>query len=219
VNATGVDMGDVTQLISSPGFDFSLLNYAAYVRKNVLPECPTGQTVEQCFGTFNDTQYQVTTLDQTWRPWTFQVCTQWGYFFTAPPDENSPRIVSRLHTLENESKICRQAFPPGEYFTVPPLPNVSSVNVLGSFFIAKDRLAIIDGEVDPWRPMTPHSQYFAPERPDTVNEPFKLIPNGVHHWDENGLRDPKQEPAEIEKIHREEVEFVKAWLQDFKRKD
>ena len=69
-----------------------------------------------------------------------------NYKQTAPPDENFPRIVSRLHTLENESKICRQAFPPGEYFKVPPLPNVTSVNILGGFFIAKDRLAIVDGE-------------------------------------------------------------------------
>jgi len=65
---------------------------------------------------------------------------------TSPPDQKFPRIVSRLHTLENESKICRQAFPPGKYFTVPPLPNVTAVNALGDFSIARDRLAIIDGE-------------------------------------------------------------------------
>lgn len=65
---------------------------------------------------------------------------------TAPPDQKLPRIVSRLRTLENESKICRQAFPPGEHFAVPSLPNVTVVNVLGDFSIARDRLAIIDGE-------------------------------------------------------------------------
>lgn len=40
----------------------------------------------------------------------------------------------------------QQAFAPGEFFTVPPLPNVTSVNVLGDFGIAADRLAIVDGE-------------------------------------------------------------------------
>lgn len=65
---------------------------------------------------------------------------------TSPPDQKAPRIVSRLHTLENESKICRQAFLPGKHFTVPPLPNVTVVNTLGDFSITKDRLAIIDGE-------------------------------------------------------------------------
>jgi hypothetical protein len=34
----------------------------------------------QCFGTFDDAQYQDTGLDQEWRLWLFQVCTQWGYF-------------------------------------------------------------------------------------------------------------------------------------------
>ena len=39
-----------------------------------------------------------------------------------------------------------QAFPPGDFFTVPPMPNVTVVNELGDFAIAADRLAIIDGE-------------------------------------------------------------------------
>lgn len=72
---------------------------------------------------------------------------------TSPPDQKVPRIVSRLHTLENESKICHQAFPPGEHLVIPPLPNVTAVNTLGDFSIAKDRLAIIDGEgtsASPW---------------------------------------------------------------------
>ena len=30
--------------------------------------------------------------------------------------------------------------------------------------------------VDPWRPDTPHSQYYAKDRPDTTLRPFKLIP-------------------------------------------
>jgi len=76
-----------------------------------------------------------------------------------------PRIVSKLLTLGYESKICKQvnisvilvstsdlysvhlqAFPPGKHFSVPSLPNITSVNVLGDFGIAADRLAIIDGE-------------------------------------------------------------------------
>lgn len=82
---------------------------------------------------------------------------------TAPPDQNLPRIISKLLTLGYESKICKQvnisvtssqlatylrlqAFPPGKHFSVPSLPNITSVNVLGDFEIAADRLAIIDGE-------------------------------------------------------------------------
>ena len=188
--------------------------------------------------------------------------TQTNNAQTSPPDQKAPRIVSRLHTLENESKICHQAFPPGKHFAIPPLPNITAVNVLGDFSIARDRLAIIDGEgasayfapqfrifavfpirissvhahahntlfhhlspfcsplltvfvfpipptiryspvsvyvfrsyylilhstrhvshdtdhfctADPWRPMTPHSDYYAQDRSDTIPQPFKIIP-------------------------------------------
>jgi hypothetical protein len=51
-------------------------------------------------------------------------------------------LASRRLTL----KSTLQAFPPGKYFQVPALPNVTAVNALGSFGIAADRLAFIDGE-------------------------------------------------------------------------
>jgi len=57
-----------------------------------------------------------------------------------------PRIVSKLITLGYESKICKLAFPPGDHFKVPQLPNITVVNELGDFDIAADRLAIIDGD-------------------------------------------------------------------------
>jgi hypothetical protein len=38
------------------------------------------------------------------------------------------------------------------------------------------------------------------------------LSGGVHHWDENGLRDSEREPKEIRQIHNEMIEFVKAWL-------
>ena len=40
--------------------------------------------------------------------------------------------------------------------------------------------------------------------------------DAVHHWDENGLADPSQEPGFIQTIHEQEIAFVKAWLADFK---
>ena len=63
-----------------------------------------------------------------------------------PPDPNQPRIISSFITLESESKICKQAYAPGEHFTVPAEPNITAVNALGGYDIAADRLAIIDGE-------------------------------------------------------------------------
>ncbi|GBE84978.1 Probable extracellular serine [Sparassis crispa] len=188
-------------------------NYANYIKQNYVSKCPEDASVEQCFGTYDDVKFQDTDLSEIWRLWVFQVCTEWGYFSTTPP-KGHRRIISRLLTLEYESKICEQAFLPGEHFIIPQFPNVTAVNVLGDFTIAADRLAIIDGEVDPWRPDTPHSEY-APDRNDTILRPFKLIPNGVHHYDEYGLRNIADEPPEIEKVHREMIEFVTAWLKDW----
>ncbi|KAF8139830.1 serine carboxypeptidase S28-domain-containing protein [Boletus edulis] len=203
-------------LLDDQKIDFSVLNFAQWVRENAVKPClELNTTVEECFGTYDDAQYTNTSLTQEWRLWQFQVCTEWGYFSTAPPDPNHPRIVSKLLTMDYATKLCRQAYPPGKHFTVPAQPDISVVNVLGDFAIAADRLAIIDGEVDPWRPCTPHSEYVK-DRKDTMLRPFKLIPNGVHHYDEYGLRDINDEPPEIKQIHYEMIEFVREWLQDFK---
>lgn len=205
-------IGDDHHIVADLGpFDAPLvvLNYGKIITEMVKQICEG--SVEECFGTFDDSKFQMTSLDQDWRLWIFQVCTEWGYFFVSPPDENHPRIVSNQHTLEYESKICRQAFPPGKHFTVPNFPNVTAVNALGDFQIVADRLAIIDGSVDPWKPATPHSRY-APPRQHTRLRPFLEIEGGVHHWDENGLRDSKQEPAEIQRVHQEMIAFVKEWL-------
>ena len=77
-----------------------------------------------------------------------------------------------------------------------------------------DRLAFIDGQYDPWRPATVHSEEYAygGNRPDTVQRPFKLIPDCWHHCDENGVKDEKKTPERVRLIHEQQVAFVKEWL-------
>ncbi|KAI0041437.1 peptidase S28 [Auriscalpium vulgare] len=224
LNGNMTDLADVEQDVRLPDgltVNAALPNYAQYIIDvtsnawNYVASCTA--TLEECFGTSDDSRYQVYDISQTWRLWMFQVCTQWGYFTTGPPSPKTPAIISRLLDLDYLHKVCVQAYPPGQFFSIPPLPNVTPVNVLGNFAIAADRLAIIDGEQDPWRPDTPHSQYYAKPRADTVTRPFKLIPGAVHHWDENGLANSSAEPPEIQAIHQQEVAFVQAWLQDFKK--
>ncbi|KAF9061459.1 serine carboxypeptidase S28-domain-containing protein [Rhodocollybia butyracea] len=217
-DVTSLEYGHPDRMVSLPGgltVDLSIVNYGNWIKENVVSRCPEGATHEECFGTYDDAQYQGTSLNETWRLWLFQVCTEWGYFTTAPPDPSYPRIISKRIDLEYESKICRQAYAPGKHFTVPPSPNVTVVNELGDFDIAMDRLAIIDGEADPWRPDTPHSDY-AKDRKDTMLRPFKVIPNGVHHYDEYGLRNSADEPPEIRQIHEEMIAFLQSWLKDWK---
>jgi hypothetical protein len=108
------------------------------------------------------------------------------------------------------------------------------VNKLGGWNVAADRLAIIDGQYDPWRPATAHSVYGAQPRKSSTQRPYYLIPGGVHHWDEaglngsyingiltwrdiqNGLANSSAEPSEIKQIHEEEVAFVTQWLSEWK---
>lgn len=73
------------------------------------------------------------------------------------------------------------------------------------------------------------------ERDDTLLRPFKIIPGalfffvcwnpvlkisilsgGVHHWDENGLKNTSAEPEKIRRIHAEMIEFVKKWLEEWR---
>ncbi|TFK23063.1 peptidase S28 [Coprinopsis marcescibilis] len=191
--------------------DIAVVNYGRWIKKHVVSKCKN--SIEECFGTFNDSQYRTTDLDQTWRLWLFQVCTEWGYFTTAPPDQKEASIISRLIDLGYESKICKQAFPAGEHFRVPALPNVTVVNELGDFDIAADRLAFIDGEF-----FSLHGRcVYAEDRNDTTLRPFKLILGGVHHWDEWGYTNLFNEPAEIRRVHSEMIAFVREWLKDWEK--
>jgi len=102
-------------------------------------------------------------------------------FLPGVPAGEEP-LISRTLDLAYESLICNYAF--GIYGP----PDTDAVNKYGGYNISYPRLAIIDGEWDPWRPATPHAfGYGAQPRFSTASEPFILIPDAVHHWDENGV--------------------------------
>ena len=110
--------------------------------------------------------------------------------------------------------VCREAF----NITTPS--NVDAVNRHGGFDISYPRLAIIDGEADPWRAATPHA-LGQPERRSTASEPFILIKDGVHHWDENGLLPnetrPGLPPPAVADTQALEVAFVREWIAEWKQ--
>ncbi|KAI0784229.1 peptidase S28 [Abortiporus biennis] len=216
-DALGTPNNTKVQIAKGISISADVVKFANYINSTVSSQCSPPNTQDDCFGTFDPAAYQDTSLRATWRLWQFQVCTQWGFFMTAPPDPKVPRIVSNFLTLDYAKMICEPnfAYPPGSHFVVPPLPNITDVNSRGGLNIAADRLAIIDGQEDPWRPNTPHSDD-AKKRPDTPLRPFKLISGAVHHYDENGLSNHTAEPPTIRNIHQQEVAFVKAWLEDFK---
>lgn len=118
-------------------------------------------------------------------------------------------LISRLVDLNYTSIVCREAF------NISTPSDVEAINKYGGFGISYPRLAIIDGEKDPWRAATPHA-IGQPDRPNTASEPFILIKDGVHHWDENGLfpneTTPELPPQPVAETQEIEVMFVKEWL-------
>ncbi|WOO84920.1 putative extracellular serine carboxypeptidase [Vanrija pseudolonga] len=185
-------------------------NYANWIKKHYVSLCPID--IVDCFGSHNDEAFLADDLEQSWRLWLFQVCTEWGYFMPAP--EEGPSILSKRLTLEYTSKICKQAYPPGKHFTVPEWPNVADVNDRGDYDIEYSRLAFIDGDRDPWRTMTPQADW-ARKRKSSVDKPVHLIFDAIHHYDENGLENHDEEPARIRDVHELEVSFITEWVAQF----
>ncbi|RMY48175.1 hypothetical protein D0865_08239 [Hortaea werneckii] len=259
-------------LISQGGYSTNtslvnqMLNYIGYVNLTSVSSCEEeNETQDQCFSNHNSTFYQQDSLDDTWRAWPYQYCTEWGYLQTGSgvPQDQLP-LISRTLDLDYMMIICNEAFgiygPPNtttvnkvRSLRSPPNREVQSTNIsyqYGGYDISYPRLAFIDGEWDPWRPATPHAfgkerlsttsaspalqnleieqqpqipiiDYGAPQRPSTPSEPFILIPDAVHHWDENGVF-PNQTnatfpPPAVADTQRAEVEFVKGWMEEWRK--
>lgn len=131
-----------------------MLNYIGYVNLTSVASCDAeGETQDQCFSEHNMTYYQQDDLSQnTWRSWPYQYCTEWGFLQTGSgvPAGQEP-LISRTLDLAYESIVCVDAF----NITTPP--DTEAVNKYGGYNISYPRLAIIDGQWDPWRPATPHA--------------------------------------------------------------
>ncbi|PBP17199.1 hypothetical protein BUE80_DR012130 [Diplocarpon rosae] len=159
-----------------------LLNWIGWLA-NFAKACP--DTLDNCYSLHDRPMYKLHDLGQIWRPWFYQVCTEWGLWTTGSsyPQGKLP-LISRVVNLEYSSQICRHAYG----ITTPP--NLDAVNKHGGFKLSYPRLAFIDGEQDPWRPAGVHASPFnetAVNRTDTASEPFLLIPGAGHHWDLNGV--------------------------------
>ncbi|KAL8993435.1 MAG: hypothetical protein Q9169_006352 [Polycauliona sp. 2 TL-2023] len=226
-NASTNATANIRELLNAGGYSIyssplivPMLNFINYIKKNYVSpvlDSDEDQTLDQAYSTHNVTFYSQDDLSQDWRSWPYQYCTQWGFLQTGSgvPYDRLP-LVSRLLTLEYNSLICRYAF----NITAPP--DTDAINKYGGFDIAYPRLAIVDGEQDPWRGASPHS-VLAPNggnRTSTVEEPFLLIEGAVHHWDENGLFPNETTlslpPAPVQEVQAQEVEFVKAWMEEIR---
>lgn len=130
-----------------------LLNYVGYTYMMQVDACTaSGSSQDQCFSNLNKTYYEQTGQDQSsWRSWAWQYCTEWGYLQTGSGvPKNQLSLVSRTLDLDYQGAVCKYAF------DIYGPPDVEEVNKYGAYEIRHSRLAFIDGQWDPWRPVTPH---------------------------------------------------------------
>ncbi|KAF2724423.1 serine carboxypeptidase [Polychaeton citri CBS 116435] len=193
-----------------------LLNYIGYMNLTAVAPCTeSGATQDECFTVHNATFYEQDGLDQTWRSWPYQYCSEWGYLQTGSgvPEDELP-LISRLIDIEYSSIVCRDAF------NITEPSDVEVINQYGGYDISYPRLAIVDGDWDPWKPATPHAfEQGAKQRTSTASKPFILIDAAVHHWDENGLF-PNQTtadlpPSRIRDSQAIEAMFVQEWMAEW----
>lgn len=109
------------------------LNFAGYVNFTaVMPCIARGSTIEQCFDNHNATRYKRDSLQETWRSWPYQYCTEWGFLQTGSgvPDRLMP-LLSRLIDIPYLSLVCKHAF----NITRPPNVDLISMDFLLERFI------------------------------------------------------------------------------------
>ncbi|TKA71041.1 hypothetical protein B0A55_06327 [Friedmanniomyces simplex] len=193
-----------------------MLNYIGYVNlTSVAPCAANNETQDECFSNHNVTYYQQDSPaqghDYMKRP--ERLLTSLPFPTTGVPANQLP-LISRTLDLAYEMLVCNYAF--GIYGP----PDTEAVNKYGGYNISYPRLAIIDGEWDPWRPATPHAfGYGAQPRFSTASEPFVLIPQAVHHWDENDVF-PNQTtatfpPPTVANTQKSEIMFVEEWMEEW----
>lgn len=223
-NATDAAKARASSLIVAGGWSNEsstllnpFLNLIGYVNDNFVSRCRGSQ--DECFS--NHPEYLTYFDDKATSnfealSWTYQYCTQWGYFQKGagyPPDVLP--MVSRTVGPSYDQFVCVKAF------NITGDPDVDAINQYGGFNFSYSRVATVGGEQDNWRPATPLSQ-FVPDRlgePSTTDQPIILIQGAVHHWDENGLF-PNETTADlppqpIRDAQSQEIEFVKAWVDEF----
>ncbi|KAF3763604.1 hypothetical protein M406DRAFT_293212 [Cryphonectria parasitica EP155] len=190
----------------------NLGNYANYIKQVILPTCPSGHYASgECFGQGNATWW-TELVDPGTRAYIYTTCYEAGLYQAAP--KQGKTLLSRVLTGAYTQEICELAFPPGQYNTIPASPQIDLWNGYGGFGLSADRLALVDGQQDPWLDTCYHATD-APPRYSSDLHPEYLIEVGGHHWDSSGILDIPGEPQFIRQVHWWEIKTVRKWLRDF----
>ncbi|KAL6163028.1 hypothetical protein ACJQWK_10624 [Exserohilum turcicum] len=194
-----------------------LSNYAAYIKRVLLPECTTGRinsTDPGCFSTQNQTFYADPTNGAS-RSYLYSTCTESGAYQVAPA--HGPSLISRVLQIPYTQQWCTWAFPPGQYNSIPPTPALHYYNSYGGWNIQAKNLALIDGNTDVWLDLCYHSNLVDKLRISSDLHPSYLIAGAGHHWDSYGIKHVLAEPQFIREAHlweeRTVARFLERWAQ------
>ncbi|KKY36474.1 putative extracelular serine [Diaporthe ampelina] len=221
-NASAAAILEATGYGGNDTLTLRLLNYAGYLGRSSLADAGPVDESASTSASLAATAVPAEQFDS----WSYQTCTEWGYWVTGSGFDSSlgKPLLSRILDLEFQNSYCESLFG-----IVTP-PNVTAINKYGGFDISYPRLAIINGLADPWREATPAADA-APPRESTVSEPWILIDNppedvwdglrgAGHHWEANGVfanqTQEKQPPKAIAEAQDDIVEFVGAWIEEWK---
>ncbi|KAF2265504.1 hypothetical protein CC78DRAFT_185923 [Lojkania enalia] len=88
--------------------------------------------------------------------WTWQYCTQWGYFQSA--NLGPHQLISKYNSLIHQKDICHRQFPTATAPLFPQWPRTDLTNrVFGGWDLRPSNLYWSGGEFDPWRTLSPLS--------------------------------------------------------------
>ncbi|KAI1118069.1 peptidase S28 [Nemania sp. NC0429] len=194
----------------------NLGNYAAYIKRVVLPLCASGDfNSPECFGTQHPSWWANTTNGAE-RSYLYTTCTEFGGYQAAYP-HGKKSLLSRVIDKHYTQQWCNWAFPKGKYHSIPSSPDLDRWNGYGDFGFYADRLLFVDGSADPWKDLCYHSD-LAPARTSWDAQQQHLINGAGHVWDLRALEDIEAEPQFIRATTKLEIRTVEVWLQEFRAK-
>ncbi|RUP44430.1 serine carboxypeptidase S28-domain-containing protein [Jimgerdemannia flammicorona] len=174
--------------------------------------CEANQTQDDCFGSYDpkNSFYTNTTLNNAGRSWTWQLCLEFGYWQAAAP-KGHPTLISRLVTAEYWQRQCPFHFPDS---ILPRKPRTNYINKkFGGWKLEADHIFWINGEFDPWRPLSVASPN-APKRLSTEKSPNVVIKGAIHGWDD--FWSPTIViPEPIVEVHNQLISSLSGWLKNF----
>lgn len=110
--------------------------------------------------------------DQLSISWTWQYCSQWGFFqFT---NAGPHALGSRYNDLAHQQEICYRQYPDGlSSGLLPTAPKTAEINALtGGWAIRPSNVFFTEGQFDPWRTLSPLSnESFSEHYPLTQDIP------------------------------------------------